>query len=190
MPLRLRSAGGGGVTLKSPIALAVEAALEVPAYDGAKLLTSKTPGLVVQRVGGSFQYTSAGPATSSSSFVSTGISQTITPSSSANKVRIRIMMPAQVVAGSASLYGALTVFRNGSNLITGNAAAPMSFFQEGGSSNGATSMLIDWVDAPNSVAAQTYTIYFLTTGSTFQLMPFVQNMGSGGYTFMLEEIAG
>ena len=48
MPLRLRSAGGGSVLLKPPVALAADVSMEVPGYEGAKLLTDKTPGAVIQ----------------------------------------------------------------------------------------------------------------------------------------------
>lgn len=53
MPLRLRSAGGGSVQLNSPVALATDVSMEVPAYDGAKVLTDKTPGVVLQVVSAS-----------------------------------------------------------------------------------------------------------------------------------------
>ncbi|WP_396189702.1 hypothetical protein [Flavobacterium sp.] len=49
MPLRLRSAGGGSVLLKPPVAQAADVSMEVPAYDGAKLLTDMTPGVVLQQ---------------------------------------------------------------------------------------------------------------------------------------------
>lgn len=48
MPLRLRSAGGGSVLLKPPVALTADVSMEVPGYEGAKLLTDKTPGAVIQ----------------------------------------------------------------------------------------------------------------------------------------------
>lgn len=63
MPLRLRSAGGGGVTLKPPVALSTEAAIEVPAYDGAKMLTDKTPGMVLRSY---YAYNNTGIQASSS----------------------------------------------------------------------------------------------------------------------------
>lgn len=53
MPLRLRSAGGGSVLLKPPVAQAADVSMEVPAYDGAKVLTDKTPGVVLQAVSAS-----------------------------------------------------------------------------------------------------------------------------------------
>lgn len=76
MPLRLRSAGGGSVLLKPPVAQAADVSMEVPAYDGAKLLTNKTPGVVLQVV----KADSTGMVTTTStSFVDlTGLSATIT----------------------------------------------------------------------------------------------------------------
>lgn len=49
MPLRLRSAGGGSVLLKPPVALAADVSMEVPGYEGAKVLTDMTPGVVLQQ---------------------------------------------------------------------------------------------------------------------------------------------
>lgn len=76
MPLRLRSAGGGSVQLNSPVALATDVSMEVPGYAGAKLLTNKTPGCVLQVVNA---YASGSLTSSSGSYVTlSGLSVTIT----------------------------------------------------------------------------------------------------------------
>ena len=147
-------------------------------------------GMILQTVGGSNQATN-GAQTSSASFVSTGISLSITPTSASSKVLISIAIPCQIVPAGSSNYGAITVYRNGSNLLTGTAPSTMGYLQTSSASgNAATTIPFVWLDAPNTTSSVTYTIYFLTTGSAFQVFPLVQNMGSSGYTFMLQEIAG
>jgi hypothetical protein len=155
MPLRLRSAGGGGVTLKSPIALAVEAALEVPAYDGAKLLTTKTPGTVLQLVSAT---TSSTLATSSASDVSTGFSVTITPNSASNKIFIQMAGGGMDYGGSTSGNALqVSVYRNGVKLAD----------IAGGTYSGTYGLVMAgaFMDTGhNSTSAVTYTLYIRSTG--------------------------
>ena len=101
MPLRLRSAGGGSVQLNSPVALSTDVAMEVPAYDGAKVLTDKTPGVVLQVITnkgtsafGSFTTTSTTP-------VSIGYSVTITPTSSTSKILYMFSCNTRRIYGSS-----------------------------------------------------------------------------------------
>ncbi len=98
MPLRLRSAGGGGVTLNPPVALATEAAIEVPAYDGAKMLTDKTPGTVIQVAQG----TGSGGATSTStSYIDDGLEVSLTPKKVGNRIVIMVQSGCSVANGYA-----------------------------------------------------------------------------------------
>ncbi len=147
--------------------------------------------MVLQIVGGSNQHAGNGPITTSASFVSSNIALSITPTAASSKVLIEVCMPCQLVPAGSSNYGAYTVYRNGSNLLTGSTPSTMAYLQTSSNSgNAATTIPFVWLDSPNTTSVVTYTIYFLTTGSSFQLSPIVQNMGSTGYTFTLKEIAG
>lgn len=150
-------------------------------------------GMVLQTIGGSYQVTTnTYSATSSSSFVNSGLpSISITPQLSTSKIRVTVSVPAQLVPNGGSTYGAMALYRNGSNVLTGSSPAVMSFLQSPATGNNAsTTMSFSWIDSPSTTSLTTYSLYILTTGSTFQVCPQVQNMGTGsGYTFMLEEIA-
>lgn len=113
MPLRLRSAGGGGVTLKPPVALSTEAAIEVPAYDGAKMLTDRTPGTVLQCVTQTDTLTFTSTA---SAWVSTGLSCTFTPKFANSKIVIQFIGAYWQSTGGA--YVGVKMVNSGGNTST------------------------------------------------------------------------
>lgn len=113
MPLRLRSAGGGSVQLNSPVALSTDVAMEVPAYDGAKLLTDKTPGVVLQVVNA---YSSGSMTTTSTSYVTvSGLSASITVQANS---KILVFARSGIYGGGGSsswvTTGRIAIYRGGS----------------------------------------------------------------------------
>ena len=159
MPLRLRSAGGGGVTLKPPVALSTEAAIEVPAYDGAKMLTNKTPGCVLQVVQG--VYTGA-TTVASASYVALPVLATITPLSASSKILVRTVIHCGMTGSNEGLHGRL--YRNGAVVpIYGNAAGSrdQAWFHCGAhySAYEQYAATAEYLDSPNSIETLTYQIW-------------------------------
>ncbi len=95
MPLRLRSAGGGSVLLKPPVAQVADVSMEVPAYDGAKLLTDKTPGTVLQVVHGTLSTTFVGTSVLDNGgyFIDvSNLTATITPKFLSSKILVTLSL--------------------------------------------------------------------------------------------------
>jgi hypothetical protein len=159
MPLRLRSAGGGSVLLKPPVAQAADVSMEVPAYDGAKLLTDKTPGVVLQVVQG--VYTGA-TTVASASYVALPVLATITPVSASSKILVRTVIHCGVTGTNEGLHGRL--YRNGAVVpVYGNAAGSrdQAWFHCGAhySAYEQYAATAEYLDSPNSIAAMTYQIW-------------------------------
>jgi len=105
-------------------------------------------------------------ATSSTSFVTTGFSASITPSSASNKVLI--LVSAVMYTGTATAEPQLTVYRGGSNITS---AAIGDIFNNVGSIVGSTSGM--YLDSPATTSSTTYTLYYKQG-----------NTGSGGSAYL------
>lgn len=100
-------------------------------------------------------------STSSASYVSTGLSATITPSSASNRIIVVVNLPA---FGSASyLYGWSTIYRNGSNLVSSTQ------YLGAGQSNNYQGvfgqMSYTYIDSPATTSSCTYAVYVLSENS-------------------------
>jgi hypothetical protein len=118
----------------------------------------------VQAVGGRIAQTVVGTAgaayTTSSSYTSTGMTATITPSSTSSKILIlahAMLWQTNVYAGGTN--GWVALYKNGSNLVSGSNWALVN---DSGTSYGAYA--ISHLDSPASISALTYAIYFKTNG--------------------------
>jgi hypothetical protein len=181
MPLRLRSAGGGSVTLKPPVALSTEAAIEVPAYDGAKLLTDKTPGCVLQVVSTTMN---GGVSTSSTTYVDTGLQAVITPFRTTSKILVIANYAAAInSSGGNNSESGYAIERNGTSIVSVTAPRIYSYGSANYTNN---SQGLSKLDSPNSVAALTYKLrFFKGNGPGLAYMS-----GDGGdATLTLMEIA-
>lgn len=182
MPLRLRSAGGGSVKLSSPVALATDVAMEVPGYDGAKLLTNKTPGVVLQVVQ-SVATAYTGIATTTETAI-TDLSATITPSSSTSK--ILVMVTIGELRSPTTTAARFQLYRNGSKIR--DAINELGYGLNSSSSIG---MALSWnyLDSPSTTSAITYALYgrCLVVGGAgpIQIMP----NGASTSSVILMEIA-
>jgi hypothetical protein len=120
-------------------------------------------------------------STTSSTYVTTGLAATITPTSATSKILV-IASGAVITVGSGTV-GYTTIYRNGSNL-TGSNGMTTTYTSAGG--NVWTPLGVTTYDSPASTSAQTYTLYIRVGGSgTTQF----GDGGSSQQTITLLEIA-
>lgn len=103
----------------------------------------------------------AGDATTSATFVATGLSVTITPKF-ANS-RILIICTAPLYNAGDNFHQYTTIYRGGSNLVTNE----MQLYSSAGSATGRwTNGSMTYLDSPNTTSPTTYTVYFrsITSG--------------------------
>jgi hypothetical protein len=136
----------------------------------------KKPGDIVQT---SYATASTQTSTTSSSFASTVVTRSISPTSAANIVRGRSLAGAQVATGGANIFinlirGATTLLLQ--RMVAGSATllVPLSFF---------------WIDTPNTTSSTTYTHQIRNNdGSTTVVFGF--NADGETWFIELEEIMG
>ena len=97
-------------------------------------------------------------STGTTSFVTTGLTATITPLFSTSKILISV---AGVGATGLTNTGVFTIYKNGSNLLTANGFAQI--FNTGGSFY--VSIATNYLDSPATTSATTYAVYFNTNNS-------------------------
>jgi hypothetical protein len=102
-------------------------------------------------------------STTSTSYVSTGLTATITPSSTSSEVLAFVIGSVSATAGLDAFY---TIFRGdtttGTNLGAANGFAN---FYHTGSGGGTASAAIDYLDSPATASAQVYTVAYKKTGA-------------------------
>jgi len=121
------------------------------------------PGTVIQTVQGVYSTESN---TTSTSFVSTGITATITPQF-ANSTILVLASPMIYFdrVGASDNIGATVIYRNGSQL--GASYTGYRTYDRGGSGIQAWSRpAINFIDTPASTSALTYTLYAKVTSSS------------------------
>ena len=118
---------------------------------GARLPT----GSVLQVVQGSITATAT---TISTSYVTSGLSLSITPSSASNKVLVFFSGPTYC-ANITGNYGAIAIFNGSNNLISGFAGSP-------GQSGGYCNSSLVYLDSPATTSAVTYAIYIKSEGAS------------------------
>ena len=126
------------------------------AIDGSKI--SGDFGKVLQVVS---SIHSTDTSTSSTNFVSTGHSVTLTPSSTSSKVYITLQGGGGWVAAGSWLK--MTIYRGSTNI--GNANF-FTAYSSSGDQNVSHSMAI--LDSPSTTSSTTYTVYFRTNTGTPQ----------------------
>jgi hypothetical protein len=122
--------------------------------------TLYAPGHVLQVVSST---QSTGVNTTSSSFVTTGLSASITPLSASSKIIITAQTNCSIANGST--VGYFTIFRgtvSGTNLGTSNG---MSVVYLALSNQIVSPVACSALDSPNTTTSQTYTLAFKTNGS-------------------------
>lgn len=137
----------GAITLAVP-AVAGTNTITVPAVTGT-MLTTKATGTTIQVVQSS---TTSNTNVSSSTFITTGLTVTITPSSATNKILLNVSGGSMDTAGAGQIVA--TIYKNGSNLMGSGALATVY-----GSARVAAPIAINYLDSPATTSAITYTVY-------------------------------
>jgi hypothetical protein len=148
------------------------------------IVTTGTPqsGGVIQVVQGKITVKTT---SSSTSYVSSGLTATITPRFSTSKILVLISTNCYSTSGTQP---SLTIYRNGSNIL-GTSGFTDAYVQ---SSAFVAPMSGIYLDSPASTSAQTYTLYFANAaanGATMQLN-FNSFSDDNTSTITLMEIAG
>jgi hypothetical protein len=138
-------------------------------------------GTVIQVVQGT---STSSASTTSTSFVTTGVSASITPKLSTSK--IAIFITGQLYSSGTAIQSYLTIYRGATELsgngASGNGFAPNAYNAAGAITAGAT---LNYLDSPATTSSTTYTIYLRTSSGTSYF-----NSASGTSTILLMEIAG
>ena len=176
MPLVLNGATSGSTTIQATDA--VTATLTLPSSTGTLLSTANPQsGGVIQAVSVT---SNISVSTSSSSFVTTGITASISPKFSTSKILVIVSLP--VDTNASSCQNSLTIYRNSTNLGAGlnNNALSLSYNTGGRQISGSS---ITYLDSPATTSSTTYTVYFasINTGTV--------NITGSGSTITLMEIA-
>ena len=146
----------------------------------SKLAVGNMPtGSVVQVVQAT---TSTEVSTTSTSYVSAGLSASITPTSSSNKILILVEIIADHRNQASHTGGDFTVYRNPStNLFTRGGD---THYDSGGLNNSSYAGM-NYLDSPATTTSVTYEVYFKSRGST----QMVAHHNSSTGTMILMEIA-
>jgi hypothetical protein len=152
----------GAITLAAP-SVAGTNTITLPASTGTVLTTgSPQSGGVIQTVMTSFTW--AGDSTSSTSFVTTSMTASITPKFSTSKILITVSAQGRTTSSnSASFY---SIYRNNSTNLGGSDG-----LQIVNESSGALwcAVPITYLDSPATTSSTTYTIYLKATSGTAYL---------------------
>jgi hypothetical protein len=169
MAVKLLSSSNGSVTLDVPVTSS-NFALTLPAANGTVITTGST-GQVIPKAAlptGSvlqvIQATTASPTSTGvndSTYIATGLSATITPTSATSKILILIM--ARIIIYEPNANGetgtGFAIFRNGSSVFQ-DASGYMGMYINAASSsnisNIRTTVPINYLDSPSSTSALTY----------------------------------
>ena len=135
-------------------------------------------GSVLQVVGNS---STSNFTTSSTSYVASGVSVSITPSSASNKVLVMCNTGSMDQTGTIGNIG-IALYKNGSSL---KEIALCNYYSTG-TELGNRSFV--YLDSPSTTSATTYDIYFKTTNAA--QTAYLNEGGSGTVSIVVMEIAG
>jgi predicted outer membrane repeat protein len=183
MSLILQGSTSGSITLQEP-AVAGTTVLTLPAVTGTVLTdTSPKAGNVIQVIQG----TATNASTTSSTFVTTGLAATITPSSSSSRILVIVTL-VQLAVSTQNLNGTSTIFRGATNIAPTGSGLHKCFATNYSASGGAiaANQTYSYLDSPSTTSATTYTIYFaVDSGGTITM-----GVNSNTSYIQLLEIAG
>ena len=158
-PTLTSSTGSGNVVLATSPTL-VTPALGTPSAinltNATSLPSSALPtGTILQVVNAT---TSSGASTSSTSFVSTPITASITPKFSTSKIYATASFESYAASGGVKTY--TTIFRNGSTNLGGSSGIMGLLW---GASYAQTTTTIQVLDSPATTSSTSYTVYLATS---------------------------
>jgi hypothetical protein len=160
MSLVLQSSGGGQITIQEP-ATASNFTQTLPAVSGTIITTGNRPaGSVLQVVQGTY---ATATTTTSTSFVDSGLSASITPTSSSSKILVLISNVININRAGSDAAGRLQVVRASTNIIS---QAPSSLYNVGqaGSTELVTQPFVQILDSPATSSSVTYKLQFCVNG--------------------------
>jgi hypothetical protein len=163
--LVLTGATSGSITLE-PTAVAGSNTITLPANTGTLLTTGSTgqsipkaalpTGSVLQVVQGTY---STGTTTNSTSFITTGLTASITPTSASSKILVIASVTVDTQSNNEQAY--FTLFRNASNLTGING-----FGNAYGASSRVIGMLVTaYLDSPSTTSSTSYTLGARSNGT-------------------------
>ena len=129
-------------------AVTIDASTGKPSFPNGATLPA---GSVLQVLSTS---TSGGVSTTSSSYVTTGVNLSITPTSSSNKIMVIFSGGAQ--NGSSAGGTKISVYRDGSQVYD-----PSLVHFTAGGGNSLSGFCVQYLDSPATTSSVTYTPYFL-----------------------------
>ena len=134
-------------------------------------LPAGTGGKVLQVVSNTFAQRSS---TTSSSFVASHLTDSITPTSASSKILVLVQSATSTEATNRSEY--ITLYRNSTNLnVGGDPTVGMGqFWNTAGTLR--TPFNITWLDSPATTSSVSYTVYFRCTTSDYVEIPPSPNM--------------
>lgn len=120
MSLKLNTASGGSITLQEADT-ASNLTLTIPAVTGT-MLTNKSAGSVLQVVQATY---STSTSIASTSFTDTGLSASITPTSSSSKILVIVTQPVNFSRASNSINGYFQLVRGSTAVFNGGRSFGM-----------------------------------------------------------------
>jgi len=176
----------GTITIAAP-AVSGTNTLTLPAATGTVLTSASNTnfpaGSVLQVVQGNLN---ASVSTSSTSFVTTGLAASITPSSSSNKVLVTVSV-ADVYTGAIGQSAYFTIYRNSTNISPASGTGQNQAFSLIWSNTSIVqaNATFSYLDSPATTSATTYTVYFTASAGTVTVA--INNLAS---TIILQEVKG
>ena len=149
----------GSITLQEP-AVAGNTVLTLPAVTGTVLTTtSPKAGNVIQVVSATYNTSTA---ITSSTFVATGLSASITPTSSSNKI---LIIASGTIYNSGTNQTDYTIFRNATtNLCPTSGRGFAEAYSPSASGQGGQISAV-FLDSPSTTSSTSYALYGLTSGA-------------------------
>ena len=184
--IKLKHASGNAVSIAAPESNpASDRTLYVPSNANGTILTNTTPGCILQVVQ---HHKSDTASTSSTSFVDTGISAAITPSSTSSKILVTYDV---YISHTQSEVSFVNLLRGSTNIAqpSGSANYPATTLQYiGALVMGQHSMA--YLDSPSTTSATTYKLQYRTDANTAYLNRYTGNDNYHGVSHLtLMEVA-
>jgi hypothetical protein len=148
--LKLTTASSGSVIL-NPANTASDVTITVPAVTGT-MLTTKTAGSVLQVVQATY---STLTSIASTSFTDTGLSASITPTSSSNKILVIVTQPVNFGRASTAINGYYQLLRGSSSVFNGGRSFGL-FVNTAGDMDNSQVLSVAYLDSPATTSSTTY----------------------------------